>query len=512
MTAVASGPEDAAAGHKPAPASGSFRGPVLRGLAWQSATRGTFEVSRILVGIVLARLLTPHQYGIAGMVLLVVAFEPVLSGTGLASALIQRHDVTERDRSTVFWVNAGVGLLVCITFCAGSGLVADFYRQPEVQPLFVAMSFDVLFASLASVQTQLLIRDMDFKSLELRSIGGMIAGAVAAVIIALAGGGAWALVAQQLTFSVVALILLWRLSPWRPRLMFSRESLRELRGFGGNVSGTMVMVQLTGNTDNLLIGRFLGAYSLGLYALGYNLIFAPVGRICAPLTAVFYPVICRVQNDLRRVASVWLRLLRLSAAVALPATLGLIVVAPDMVPVVFGHRWQPATPVIQILAGVAFIYGIQNISAVVLQATNHTQLLFRYSCVQFALCLASFVVGLHWGIVGVAGCFAAVTALIQPVYMSLTAGAIGAKPWSWARALSGVVQAAVASTVAAVAARELLLTLHCAPVARLAIVILVGILVYVPMCAWRAPEVVQELRQLPASRASTPAPAVIPSV
>jgi PST family polysaccharide transporter len=512
MTAVVTGSDGAATEHQPASPSGSFRGPVLRGLAWQSATRGTFEVSRILVGIVLARLLTPHQYGIAGMVLVVVAFEPVLSGTGLASALIQRHVITERERSTVFWVNAAVGLLVCIIFCAASGLVADFYRQPEVQPLFVAMAFDVLFASLASVQTQLLIRDMNFKSLELRSIGGMVAGAIAAVIIAMAGGGAWALVAQQLTFSIVALILLWRLSAWRPRFLFSRECLRELRAFGGNVSGMMVMGQLTGNTDNLLIGRFLGAYSLGLYALGYNLIFAPVGRICQPLVAVFYPVICRVQNDLLRVASVWLRLLRLAAAVAVPATLGMIVVAPDMVPVVFGPHWRAATPVIQILAGIAFLFGIQNINNIVLQATSHTQLLFRFSCAQLALCVASFVIGLHWGIIGVAGCFAAVTALIQPVYMSLTARAIRTNVWSWARALSGVVQAALASTLAAVVARELLLALHCAPAVRLAIVILVGMLVYVPMCAWRAPEVVQELRQVLARNASTGPSAATPTV
>ena len=458
--------------------------------------------------MVLARLLSPHQYGIAGMVLLVLGLEPVLSGTGLASGLIQREVITEQDKSTVFWVNAGVGLLVCMTFCAASGVVADFYREPQVQPLFAAMSFDFLLASLVSVQTQLLIRDMDFKSLELRSIVGVIAGAVAAVIVAAAGGGPWALVAQQLTFSFVSLILLWRISPWRPRLMFSSKSLRELRGFGGNVSGTMVMAQLTGNADNLLIGRFLGAYSLGLYSLGYNLIFAPVGRISGPLMAVFYPVICRVQNDLQRVASLWLRILRLSAAVAVPATLGLIVVAPDIVPVVFGSRWEPAVPVMQILAGIAFLYGIQGINAIVLMATNHAQLVFRYSSAQFALCLASFVVGLHWGIIGVAGCFAVVTALIQPVYMKLTAEAIGSSLRSCANALSGVVQASVASTLAAVAARELLLTLDVAPVGRSTIVIVIAIVVYVPTCAWRAPEVLQELRQLRTREASTQAAAV----
>lgn len=496
------------AGPEPAPAAGSFRGPVLRGLAWQSATRGTFELSRILVAMVLARLLSPHQYGIAGMVLLVLSLEPVLSGTGLASGLIQREVITEEDKSTVFWVNTGVGLLVCIIFCAASGLVADFYREPQVQPLFMAMSFDFLLASLVSVQTQLLIRDMDFRSLELRSIGGVIAGAIAAIIIAAAGGGPWALVAQQLTFSVVSLTLLWRLSPWRPKLVFSRQSLRELSGYGGNVSGTMVMTQLTGNTDNLLIGRFLGAYSLGLYALGYNLIFAPVGRISQPLIAVFYPVICRVQNDLQRVASLWLRILSLSAAVAVPATLGLIVVAPDLVPVVFGDRWAPAAPVIQILAGIAFLFGIQGINSIVLMATNHTKLVFRFSCVQFVLCLGSFVVGLHWGITGVAGCFAAVTALIQPVYMKLTAEAIGTTLWSCAKALSGVVQASVASTLAAVAAREVLLTFGVGPLARSTIAIVVGILVYVPMCAWRAPDVLEELRQLRAGKASAQAAAV----
>ena len=168
----------------------------------------------------------------------------------------------------------------------------------------------------------------------------------------------------------------------------------------------------------------------------------------------------------------------------------------------------PAVPVMQILAGIAFLFGIQGINAIVLMATNHTRLVFRYSCVQFALCVGSFVVGLNWGIIGVAGCFAAVTALIQPVYMKLTAEAIGSSLRSCAKALSGVVQASAASTLAAVAARELLLTLDVAPVARSTIAVVVGILVYVPTCAWRAPEVLQELRQLRTGKAPTQAAAV----
>lgn len=483
---------------------GGFRTRVLRGLAWQAATRGTFEVSKIVVAVALARLLTPREYGIAGMVLVVIALEQVLGGSAFASVLIQRSEITEKDKSTVFWTTAGLGLLVCLVMVSVSWSVASFYGDQEVQPLFAVLSFDFLLTSLSQVQQALLVREMDFKSLELRSMAGVVIGSAAAIGVAAAGGGPWALVVQQLTFSAVGLVLIWRFSPWRPKLMFSGESMRSMRGFGARTSGTLVMFQLTQNTDNVLIGRFLGPLQLGFYSLAYNIILVPVSRISAPLILVLYPVFSRVQDDLKRLASIWLRVLRLTSAVAVPATLGLIVVAPDMVDVVFGRRWHAATPVIQILATVGLLYGIQGLNGAVLQACDNTKLLFRYSCGSFAAVLISFVVGLHWGIVGVASCFACVSLFIQPFYMHITARSIGIGLRDCGRALSGVVSAALASTAVALLTRQVMLAEGLPATARLAGAICAAAAIYVPLCAWRAPEVTWELRQLRRRRAVSP--------
>jgi O-antigen/teichoic acid export membrane protein len=508
---VAPGPEDSA---RESEHEGGFRAPVLRGLAWQTATRGTFEASKMIVAVALARLLTPREYGVAGMVLVVISLEQVLGGSAFASVLIQREKISEEDKSTIFWTTAGLGLTVCLVMVSVSWLVADFYNNQQVQPLFAALSLDFLLCALGQVQLSLLVRQMDFKSLEIRSMTGVVIGSVAAIGVALLGGGPWALVIQQLTATGVALVLLWRFSSWRPKFMFSLDSLRSMRGFGARASGTLVMFQLTQNTDNVLIGRFLGPMQLGFYSLAYTIILVPVSRISAPLILVLYPVFSRVQNDLERLASMWLRVLRLMSAVAVPATLGLIVVAPDIVDVVFGHRWQPAIPVIQILATVGLLYGIQGLNGAVLQARDNTQVLFRYSCFSFAAALVAFVVGLHWGIIGVAACFAGVSFFMQPFYMHLTARSVGIDLRACWRALSGVVWAALASTAAALLTRDFCVSEGVPVLLRLVATICAGAAVYLPICTWRAPEVRRELKQLLERRRAAnhePRPVVAPT-
>ncbi len=143
------------------PGSGGFRAPVVRGLLWQLLGRGTWQLSQVVVVVLLARLLTPREYGVAGMVLVVISFEPLIAGTGFASALIQRAEITELDKSTVFWTNAAIGLLACVVGVAVSPLVGDFYGVHQAGTLFAAVSVALLLSSLSSVQGALLIRDMD---------------------------------------------------------------------------------------------------------------------------------------------------------------------------------------------------------------------------------------------------------------------------------------------------------------------------------------------------------------
>jgi PST family polysaccharide transporter len=337
---------------------------------------------------------------------------------------------------------------------------------------------------------------MSFRSLELRSMAGALVGAGLAVGLAASGFGAWALVAQPLGALTVSTLLLWVLSGWRPQLRWSRTSFRELRGFGGNVSGMLLLFQLNQNTDNVLVGRFLGAPALGAYGLAYNVILVPFSRLASPLHDVVYPVFTRVQDDLPRVARVWLRAIRLLAAVAIPAMLGLVVAAPDLVDVVFGRRWHAAVPVMQILAWVGALYVVQGLNSVLLQALGRTRLLLGYALVSFAAGLGSFVLGLRWGIVGVAGCFAAVMTVIGPLYMTVTAraaGVTGRDVWS---ALAGIVRPAVVTAVALTALRILLVHGGATPAVRLLAIAAAGTVVYGGAACLLARDVVAEIPAL----------------
>ena len=167
-----------------------------------------------------------------------------------------------------------------------------------------------------------------------------------------------------------------------------------------------------------------------------------------------------------------------------------------MIDVVFGHRWENAAPVIRILSAVGLLFVLQGLNSTVLQAVNHTGVLFRYACISFAASLISFLVGLHSGIVGVAACFAVVSAIMQPIYLHLTARAVGVTMLACARNLAGVVQASLAAVLTAIAIHELLISNGAAAPARLAITAVVAAAVYVPACLWRVPDVLEELKRI----------------
>ena len=171
---------------------------IRSGLAWKAGSQVTLQISRIVVALLLARMLAPHDWGLAAMVLVFSGFVIVFTDNALKTALIQRRDLREEDRSTVFWLSAGVGLLLALAGIALSGPLAAFYGEPEVRPLFIALSIGFFVTALGTTQSALLARDMEFRRLELRQIAATLVGAVAGISIALADFGAWAIVGQQL--------------------------------------------------------------------------------------------------------------------------------------------------------------------------------------------------------------------------------------------------------------------------------------------------------------------------
>ena len=471
-----------------------MRSRVLNGGAWKADSQFAVQIfSRMAVALVLARLLTPHDWGLAAMVMVFAAFAVVFTDNALGTALVQRRELLPGDRSTVFWMSAIVGLTLACVGIACSGLIADFYGEPRVRMLFSVLSLTFLISALGTTQASLLTREMAFRVLELRQIAATVAGALVGISVAVAHFGAWAIVSQQLVEATVSTLLLWRLSPWRPSLRLSLASLRRLSGFAGNVFGENVLYQAGRNVNSLLVGRFLGAAALGAYALGTNVILVPFARIAAPLQQVFFPAFSAAERRRDRLADVWIRATRLVALVSFPALGGLVVVAPDFVAVVLGSRWHSATRLIQVLAWVGIVQSVQTLSAEVLLALNRAGTLFRFTLLWFAASVAAFAVGVHWGIMGVAVSFTAATFLIEPVRLYCTSDALGISMFRLVLALRGVAEATAVMAGVLIATRGALVAVHAPAGVRLLALIAVGAGTYLAACLWRAPEIADEI-------------------
>jgi O-antigen/teichoic acid export membrane protein len=475
------------------PAPDAIGSQIRTGLAWKAGSQVTLQISRMVVALVLARLLAPHDWGLAAMVLVIAGFVVVFTDSALGVALVQRPNLVEEDRSTVFWTSAAIGLVLLVGGFALAGPIADFYGDPEVEALFAALSIGFFISAVGATQSALFVREMNFRVLELKQIVATVVGAVAGISIALGGGGAWAIVGQQLAEATASTIILWHLSPWRPSRTFSFASLRRLGGFAGNVFGENLLYQAGRNLSGLLIGRFLGAASLGLYGLATNVILVPFSRIAGPLQQVFFPAFARMSDDRERTADVWIRATRLVAVISLPSLVGLAVVAPDFVAVVLGERWKGATPVIQILAWVGIVQSLQTLTGEVLLALGRASWLLRFTGLWFVASLGSFALGVQWGVLGVAACYLAATLLVEPVRTYLTARALGVSPWRIVLALGGVAQATALMGAAVLGTRMALVAAGVPTAARLALLVLLGALVYGAACLWRAPEVRAEL-------------------
>lgn len=474
-----------------------LRGRVARSVGWTLAAQATTQVLALTTSIVVARLLGPFDVGIAAMALVFGTLAVIVADFGLGAAIIQRPELTEADRSTAFWASVAIGVALALSGVALSWPIAELYGEPRVQPLFAVLSIAFLFTALGVVQGALLVRDLRFRSLQIRTIVATFASCATAIALAAAGAGPWAVIAQDLVITGVSTALLWRASTWRPQATFSFERLRDMAGYSTRVFATQALTWANVTVDNLLIGRYLGPAPLGSYTIAYSLMTTPLKRIATPLTGVFFPAFSAMR-DRDRIAVVWLRATRMLAAVVVPVTLGMIPAAPALVAAVFGPEWTQSIPLIQILAAVGLVTSLVALNDGVLAALARTRLLFRYWLAFSTTSIAAFALALELGggVEGVAWAVLAVTLALHPVFVVLTARALEVSALAWVRSVAGVLEAGLVMMAAVFALRDLALPDDLAPGLELGVLVAVGAAVYLPMVLWRAPEVMAEVRAL----------------
>lgn len=259
--------------------SQDIRGQTIAGLRWIGMSQVLQQILNLATSIVLARLLVPEDFGLLAMASVFTGIVYFVLDLGLGAALVQRQHITERQISSVFWINVGVGIAMTLVGIALSEPIAIFYNQPAVQPTIAFLACNFLLFSLGTTQAALLRRQMNFRALELRMLVGQLCGTAGAIAMAYWGLGIWSLVGRLSIAATVETTMLWTFSSWRPSWKFCWAEVSELIGFSNDVFAANLLGYVGRNADNLLIGRFVGVTDLGYYAMAYNLMMFPVQRL-----------------------------------------------------------------------------------------------------------------------------------------------------------------------------------------------------------------------------------------
>ncbi len=372
-------------------------------MAWVAWGSGAVAVLKILVLVLLTRLLSPADFGLVGAALVVIAFSLNFSQVGLGPALVQRPTLEPRHVSTGFVASMAFGALVAAAVWLAAPLIAQFFRMDHLTPVVRWLALVFPTAGIATVPESLLQRELRFRFLANTDVlaYGLGYGAVG-VLLALLGWGVWALVAAHLTqVSLRTLILLrsgTRLLPAPP----TWESLRELMDYGVGQSVARFGVILANQLDNLVVGRWLGAVPLGLYSRAYQLMSVPTALLGDVLDKVLFPTMARVQEDPRRLASAYLRGTAVVVLVTLPAGVVAAVLAPELVPVAFGKRWEALVLPFQVLALGMMFRTSCRMGDSLSRATGRVYRRAWRQLLYAGLVFLGAWVGRHWGLTGVA--------------------------------------------------------------------------------------------------------------
>lgn len=366
--------------------------------------------------VVLARLLTPQDYGVVAMVIAVTVFARLFQDMGLSTATIQRERLTHGQASTLFWINGAVGLLLSVLVAALAPVLAWFYHQPEVRWVTVVSSANFLIGGMSVQHTALLKRSMRFNALGVVQIAGAAAAVVVAIAAAHAGLGYWSLVWSVLAGTICRAALLWTFSGWLPGRLRRGTGARSLLHFGANVTGFEVANYFSRNLDNLLIGRFWGPELLGLYSRAYSLLMFPLNHLRDPLGAVAFPALCHLQDDPGRYRQYFKRYLSLLAFASMPLVAFLFVCSHNVILLLLGSRWTEASSIFSILAISSFIQVVYSTRGLPMLTTGKSRRYFQFGIWNALSVSAGFAIGVYWGAKGVAISYAVVNyALLYPM-------------------------------------------------------------------------------------------------
>jgi O-antigen/teichoic acid export membrane protein len=403
----------------------NLREKAITGVVWSATQTWGVRVISFVVMIVLARLVAPDAFGMVAYATVFISFAQIFVDQGFSDAIVQFPDLTREHLDSAFWISILAGGFLCIISIFAADTIAGIFREPDLAPVIKWLSPIFILSAMSSVQQAVLRREFAFKSLTVRSLTANLSSSLVAVIMAFKGYGVWSLVAKLLVMGAVNMVMLWRVSDWRPGFRFSIKRFRELFLFGANILGGNFVDFLSVHSDDFLIGYFLGSVALGYYTLAYNLLIVTTDLLISVPNAVAYPLLSSLQSDSAGANRAFCRVILLQSIVAFPVFLGIAALSSEVVTQLYGTAWRASIPVLQLLMLIGIVRSAMYFYSSAFRAAGKPSWRFGIYSLTAVLNVIGFILVVRLGIVAVAASYVMVSYLLMPFYLLMIRNLMG---------------------------------------------------------------------------------------
>jgi len=473
----------------------SIKQKAIQGFVWSAIQNWGSQTGALVVFFVLARWLPPEAFGVVALANVFLAFMQVFLEQGFAQALIQRQTLEPEHLDTAFWTTVAIGTVLMLIGFVGADPIANLFHQPQLLPILRWFSLLFLINSFSNVQRAILERQFAFKAIAARSLFGILLGGTTGIVMAYLGFGVWSLVGQQLVSELVAVLVLWTASDWRPGLKVSMRHFRHLFNFGINILGFNLLSFVNTRADDFLIGYFLGSVALGYYSIAYRVLTIMTQLLTSTSNQVALPTFSRLQEDLPQFRKAFYLATRFTSAIAFPTFLGMAVLAPELVLLLFGEQWLPSAPVIRVLAFMGMMQSVSYFKGSVFMAMGKPAWRLWISMLNAFLNVIGFAIAVRWGIVAVALAYVIRGYLVFPVSQWLVSKLIQTPLLTYLKQFVPALLSSIMMTVVMVGAK-LWLTNWLSPLLLIGLCSLLGAIVYILMVRISAPALFKQLSEL----------------
>ena len=387
---------------------------VLSGIFWKLIERGGTQAVQFVIQIVLARILLPADYGVIALIVIFIAIAAVFVNSGFNTALIQKKDADKLDFSSVFYLSLCISGLVYVLLFLTAPAIASFYSESQITPVLRVLSVTLFFGAVNSVQYAMVAREMKFRKVFFSSLGGMMFSGILGIMMAYAGFGVWALVAQHLAQQIIITVILWFTVKWRPILEFSFTRLQKLFSFGGKLLCSSLLETVYYNIYGLVIGKFYNAEMLGFFSRGDQFPKLLMTNINSSISSVMLPALSAHQEDKSRVKAMVRRSIVTSSFVIFPLMAGLAVCAEPLVRLLLTDKWLPCVPFLQMMCLAYAFWPVHTANLQAINALGRSDIFLKLEIIKKCLGVVVLLLSIPYGIY-VMVAFKPVTSLISTV-------------------------------------------------------------------------------------------------